>query len=63
MDDDRVEGCREGVVLRDDLPKVDVLLCSRTLRDSEGKVRSTLCETLRSTERLLFAAAPWSGNS
>ena len=47
IDDDRVEGifneaCLDGVVLRDVLPKVDALLRSLTLRDSEGNRVSIL---------------------
>jgi hypothetical protein len=41
MDDVRVEGTLDGVVLRDGLLNVDALLRSRTLREREGKLRSS----------------------
>ena len=43
IDDDRVDGTREGVSLLDTLVKLDeALLRSLTLRDKEGKRRSIL---------------------
>lgn len=57
IDDDRVDGTLEGVVLREVLPKVDALLRSRILRDKEGKLRSSLLATpleADSTDRRLL---------
>jgi hypothetical protein len=60
IDDVRVDGALDGVVLRDGLLRVDALLRSRTLR-KEGKLRSsrlvTLC-ALDSTDRLLLEVDP-----
>jgi hypothetical protein len=42
MEDDLVEGTREGVALLEALLKLDELLQSLTLRDSEGKRLSIL---------------------
>ena len=36
------DGTRDGVALRDDVPKVDALLRSRTLRDRDGNLLSNL---------------------
>lgn len=62
IDDERVDAtrndvCLEGVVLRDVLPKVDVLLRSLIFRDREGKRVSILVPMLLvvdSTERRLL---------
>lgn len=47
MDDERVEGTVDGGALLDDWTfMVDALLRPRTLREKEGKLRSSLWVTL-----------------